>query len=84
MMVDLQLTNKKLVERSKRILMMATGVDYETAADFLQRAEGHVKSAIVMIKTGVTLDEARKRITAGDGFVRKAINPEVGTTKPRQ
>jgi N-acetylmuramic acid 6-phosphate etherase len=80
MMVDLQLTNKKLVERSKRILMLATGVDYEIAADFLQRADGHVKSAIVMIKTGVGLDEARKRIAAGDGFVRKAITQEAGTT----
>src|SRR5690606_9045726 len=30
MMVDLQMTNQKLVERSKRIVMIATGVDYET------------------------------------------------------
>ena len=29
MMVDLQLTNQKLVERSKRIVMMATGVEYD-------------------------------------------------------
>ncbi|MGB6649866.1 MAG: N-acetylmuramic acid 6-phosphate etherase, partial [Bacteroidota bacterium] len=28
MMVDLQLTNNKLVERAKRIIMLATGVDY--------------------------------------------------------
>jgi N-acetylmuramic acid 6-phosphate etherase len=76
MMIDLQLTNQKLVERSKRILMMATGVDYDTAADFLTRAEGHVKSAIVMIKTGVGLAEARTRIAAADGFVRRAIAPD--------
>jgi N-acetylmuramic acid 6-phosphate etherase len=82
MMVDLQLTNKKLVERSKRILMMATSVDYETAADFLQRADGHVKSAIVMIKTGVSLAEARKRIAAADGFVRKAIHQEPPASGP--
>jgi N-acetylmuramic acid 6-phosphate etherase len=76
MMVDLQLTNKKLVERSKRILMMATGVDYDAAASYLDRAQGHVKSAIVMIKAGVDLEEARKRIAAADGFVRKAIENE--------
>lgn len=76
MMVDLQLTNRKLVERSKRILMMATGVDYSTAGDFLQRAEGHVKSAIVMIKTGADLAEARRRIDAANGFVRQAIAAE--------
>ncbi len=74
MMVDLQLTNKKLVERSRRILMIATGVEYEIAAKFLERAGGHVKSAIVMIKTGVDLDEARVRIAAADGFVRRAVS----------
>lgn len=76
MMVDLQLTNEKLVERSKRILMTATGVEYETAAAFLERAGGHVKSAIVMIKTGADLAEARERIVAANGFVRHAIAQE--------
>lgn len=74
MMVDLQLTNKKLVERSKRIIMMATDVEYETAGSVLEKAGGHVKSAIVMIKTGVNLEEAHKRIAAADGFVRRAID----------
>jgi len=73
MMVDLQLTNKKLVERSKRIVMLATGVDYDIAAEVLARADGHVKSAIVMIKAGVDIEEARKRIDAAGGFVRGAI-----------
>ena len=51
MMVDLQQTNKKLVERSKRIVMMATGADYDTAAAASREDGGHVKTAIVMIKT---------------------------------
>jgi N-acetylmuramic acid 6-phosphate etherase len=73
MMVDLQLTNAKLVERSKRILMMATGVDYETAADCLTRAEGHVKTGIVMIAAGVSKEEAQRRLKEAGGFVRLAI-----------
>ncbi|HSQ74123.1 MAG TPA: N-acetylmuramic acid 6-phosphate etherase, partial [Bacteroidota bacterium] len=73
MMVDLQLTNQKLVERSKRIIMMATGVDYDRAGEVLDEAKGHVKSAIVMIKANVSLDEAQKRIEAANGFVRAAI-----------
>ncbi len=76
MMVDLQLTNRKLVERSKRIVMMATGVDYETAAGFLEKAGGHVKTALVMIRAGVTAEEARKRIVQADGFVRGAIDSQ--------
>lgn len=74
MMVDLQLTNRKLVERSKRIVMMATGVDYPTAAEFLERAGGHVKTALVMIRAGVDADEARRRIALAGGFVRGAID----------
>jgi len=53
--------------------MLATGVDYDIAAEVLARADGHVKSAIVMIKAGVDIEEARKRIDAAGGFVRGAI-----------
>jgi N-acetylmuramic acid 6-phosphate etherase len=73
MMVDLQLTNKKLVERSKRIIMMATGVDYDTAARYLEQSKEHVKTAIVMIKTGASREEARARIEKAGGFVRIAM-----------
>jgi N-acetylmuramic acid 6-phosphate etherase len=76
MMVDLQLTNRKLVERSKRIVMMATNVDYDTAARVLNEAGGHVKTAIVMIAAGVNAHEARIRIERAGGFVRTAIHPD--------
>jgi N-acetylmuramic acid 6-phosphate etherase len=73
MMIDLQMTNKKLVERSKRIVMTITGVSYEKAADILKKADGHVKTALVMIKANVSAVEARKRLKKAEGFVRKAI-----------
>lgn len=73
MMIDLQMTNKKLIERAKRIVMTITGVDYETATSFLIKAEWHVKTALVMIKAGVSVEEAVKRLEFADGFVRKAI-----------
>lgn len=73
MMIDLQMTNKKLVERSKRIVMTITGVSYEEAADYLKKANGHVKTALVMIRAGVSAIEARERLNKTDGFVRKAI-----------
>jgi N-acetylmuramic acid 6-phosphate etherase len=76
MMVDLQLTNRKLVERSKRIVMMATGCDYDTAHDVLAKAGGHVKTAIVMILAGVTAGEAHARIARADGFVRGAVESQ--------
>ncbi len=73
MMIDLQMTSKKLVERSKRVVMMVTGVDYEEAAATLDHAGGHVKTAIVMILAGVDVAEARVRLKRADGFVRGAI-----------
>ena len=73
MMVDLQMTNLKLVERSKRIVMTATGVDYAAATAALDAAGGHVKTALVMVLADVDADAARARIEAADGFVRHAI-----------
>jgi N-acetylmuramic acid 6-phosphate etherase len=73
MMIDLQMTNKKLVERSKRIVMTITGLPYEEAAVYLEKAGGNVKTALVMILAGVDAEEAKKRIEMADGFVRKAI-----------
>jgi N-acetylmuramic acid 6-phosphate etherase len=73
MMVDLQMTNLKLVERSKRIVMTATGVDYATAASTLNAAGGHVKTALVMLLADVDAETARARIERGGGFVRHAI-----------
>lgn len=73
MMIDLQMTNKKLVERSKRIVMTITGVNYDEAAKYLLQAGGHVKTALVMIKAGVNAEDARERLLKADGFVRRAI-----------
>jgi N-acetylmuramic acid 6-phosphate etherase len=73
MMVDLMMTSRKLEERSKRTVMMVTGVDYEEATAVLKQAGGHVKAALVMILANVDADAARKRLQASDGFVRGAI-----------
>jgi N-acetylmuramic acid 6-phosphate etherase len=73
MMVDLQMTNKKLVERSRRIVMTITGVDYAEATKHLEGARGHVKTALVMILAQVDADTARAKLEASNGFVRDAI-----------
>lgn len=73
MMIDLQMTNLKLKERAKRIVMTITGVPYERAAEALEQANGHVKTALVMIKAGVDRPEATRRLERADGFVRAAI-----------
>lgn len=74
MMIDLQMTNKKLVERAKRIVMTITGIDYNEATKYLEEANYHVKTALVMILAKVPLQEAKDRLVRSEGFVRKAIN----------
>jgi N-acetylmuramic acid 6-phosphate etherase len=73
MMVDLQMTNNKLEERSKRIIMTITGVNYEMAERVLDQANGHVKTAVVMVRRKVNAEEARRRLELTGGFVRQAI-----------
>ena len=53
--------------------MLVTGVDYETASEKLKQADGHVKTAIVMIKTNVSAFEAHRRLKKAEGFVKKAL-----------
>ncbi len=77
MMVDLQMNSKKLIERSKRTLMIVTDVDYDTATKYLEAAGGHVKTAIVMIKADVSMKEAQRRLARTDGHVRKAIEGDL-------
>ena len=74
MMVDLQMTSQKLVERSKRTVMTITGLDYDSAAAVLAQTNGHVKTALVMILADVSVEEAKQRLKDADGFVRTAIS----------
>jgi N-acetylmuramic acid 6-phosphate etherase len=70
LMVDVQPTNKKLVERSKRIIMEATGVDYNTAQTYFLRANQEVKPAIVMILLNCSYEEALDKLEKSNGFIR--------------
>jgi len=74
MMIDLQITNLKLRERAKRIVMITTGVSYDEAVDYLTKSDFHVKTALVIIKSNVSPEEARLRLIKSDGFVRAAID----------
>ena len=73
LMVDVQQTNHKLVERAKRIVMEATDCDYETAQSTLELCNGHAKTAIVMILTNSSLDTAEKKLKMANGFIRNTL-----------
>ena len=73
LMVDLRTASRKLEERTKRVLMHAAGVRYDDANQWLKRAGGSLKVAIVMRRAGVTRAEAKRRLKGAQGWVRKAI-----------
>src|SRR5690625_5799640 len=49
LMVDVQATNEKLVERAKRIIMEAHQVDNKTAGKYNVKANYHINTAIIKI-----------------------------------
>lgn len=73
LMVDLRATNVKLVDRAKRIVSKATGMAYEETEKFLTEAEGHAKTAILMIKAGVDAKTAKETLTKCSDKLSEAI-----------
>lgn len=74
LMVDVEATNAKLIERQIAIVMQATQCDRQTAILALQQSEQHCKTAILMILADLDVIEARKRLSENKGFIRKALN----------
>ncbi len=73
LMIDAVLTNEKLHERAVRILTEASGKNV-SAAEHALRAAGHnMRVGLVMLKLGVDAREARKRLTAAPGDLRRAL-----------
>ncbi len=74
LMVDVKPSNKKLEERSKRIIMQATECTYEEASEAFEAADHQVKLAIVMILTHSDKDVAEQKLTEAKGFIRETLS----------
>lgn len=74
LMVNVQPTNAKLVDRACRIIVRATGVDYDRASRLLAEAGNDVRTAIVMEKKGVGRDAAREALEAAGGRISQALH----------
>ena len=83
LMVNVQTTNAKLIDRAQRIIAAATGVDQPTAARLLSEA-GTVKTAIVMQKLSLDRAAAEAKLKAAKGKLSgPATNHLKLTLKPR-
>ncbi len=74
LMVNVQPTNAKLVDRAQRIIAAATGVDQPTAAHLLEQA-GSVKTAIVMQKLSLSRSAAEAKLLAAHGRLATVLQP---------
>ncbi|MCE2572578.1 N-acetylmuramic acid 6-phosphate etherase [Motilimonas eburnea] len=73
LMVDVEATNAKLVERQKNIVMAATECSRDIAEQALQAADGHCKTAIVMILAQLDAEQAKALLSSHQGFIRPCI-----------
>jgi N-acetylmuramic acid 6-phosphate etherase len=73
LMVDVQATNEKLIERQKKIIMEATDCSRETAEEALTASGNHCKTAIVMILTNSDANQAKASLQQHKGFIRECI-----------
>ncbi len=77
LMVDMVPTNVKLRDRAVRIISEASECSVETAREYYELSGHDIKTAIVMILSGKSREDAQKCLQDADGFVRKALNPLV-------
>lgn len=72
LMVNVQPTNRKLIDRARRIIASIAGVSYDEASGLLEQA-GSVRTAIVMHKRNLSRAEAEQHLAAAKGRLRAAL-----------
>jgi N-acetylmuramic acid 6-phosphate etherase len=73
LMVDMQATNIKLVDRACRMVCQATGCTAEEAETALKQTQYEVKTAILMVLSGIAADQAKSLLIRHKGFLRAAL-----------
>lgn len=72
LMVDLKVSNVKLVDRAERIIMMIAETDRERAKEALEKS-GDVKKSIIMIKAGVDEEVAGALLAKASGSLGEVM-----------
>jgi N-acetylmuramic acid 6-phosphate etherase len=75
-MIYVALTNQKLRQRGARILQEASGASVSNAQRALRQSQHDLPVALVMLKTGTNVREARRRLQQAGGNVRQALESQ--------
>jgi N-acetylmuramic acid 6-phosphate etherase len=73
LMVDVEATNAKLLQRQVNIVVEATECSPEEAEKALNECNRHCKTAIVMILGNLSAQGASAILAKNNGFIRKAL-----------
>ncbi|MCG3886230.1 N-acetylmuramic acid 6-phosphate etherase [Photobacterium leiognathi] len=73
LMVDVEATNAKLIQRQKNIVVEATGCSESQAAEALTQCNNHCKTAILMILLNINAELASAKLSKHHGFIRHAL-----------
>ncbi|MEA4883106.1 MAG: N-acetylmuramic acid 6-phosphate etherase [Clostridia bacterium] len=76
LMIELRPVNAKLTRRVKKIASIAADIDEDAATRYIEQANGDLKLAVIMAKTGLDLEEARVRLARAGSSVRAALEKE--------
>lgn len=71
-MTNVQTRNVKLRARAVRIIMAETGIDERAARENLERANGSLPAALLMAKSGCSLEDAEGALAAAGSVVSRA------------
>lgn len=75
-MVDVKMSNEKLITRGTNIVTEVTGCSADEAKKALSRSGGRVRTAIVMILLGCEKEEAEKALEKVNGRIQNLVKEE--------
>lgn len=73
LMINVQPTNEKLINRAEKILTQILKIEREYASTLLKEAKNNVAAAIIMSKKSVSYESAIKILGDNNGQVRNII-----------
>lgn len=81
LMVDVFASNEKLKARAIRIVMQASTCDVQTASRALSNAGNNAKLAILLVLTGLSVEDAKLLLNNHNGFLRQAVDQSIHESK---
>jgi N-acetylmuramic acid 6-phosphate etherase len=76
LMIDVRANSEKLRDRGTRIVSAITRLGHDESLRLLRRAKWNVKTAILMHKRRLTYHDAKARLAAAGGSIRRALEED--------